>query len=135
MLQQRVVLKARAFRFVVCVFQISFTIDYYPLRHCAKQTVTCLFYECAVSTPAVTFARFHKSGMLVLMLFWGLTLSFLGKVVLGLAVIMVHIKITHEKRIDGIVLMEMRREQLLTLLAIGLMTVGYFLELAHFGFI
>jgi hypothetical protein len=99
-----------------------------------RQLPAC-FCERDVPAPTVTFARLHKSGMLDLMLFWGLTLSFLGKVVLGLAVIMVHIKITHEKRIDGIVLMEMRREQLLTLLAIGLMTVGYGLELAQFGFI
>ncbi|MAZ67694.1 hypothetical protein CL652_02920 [bacterium] len=68
------------------------------------------------------------------MLFWGLTLSFLGKALLGVAVIMVHRKITREKRIDGIVLMEMHREQMMAIFAIALMFVGYLLELAHFGF-
>lgn len=73
--------------------------------------------------------------MLGFMLFWGLTLSFLGKALLGATVIMVHSKITHEKRIDGIVLMEMRREQMIAIFATGLMAVGYLLELSHFGFL
>ncbi len=65
----------------------------------------------------------------------GLTLSFLGKVLLGVSVILVHGKITHEKRIDGIVLMEMRREQVLAIFGVIMMIVGYLLEVAHFGFI
>ena len=71
----------------------------------------------------------------VLMLFWGLTLGVVGKVLLGGAVIMVHSKITDEKRIDGIVLMEMRHERNIALLGIALMIAGYLLELAFYGFI
>lgn len=67
------------------------------------------------------------------MLFWGLTLSFLGKAFLAASVIFVHKKITDEKRIDGIVLMEMRRERQLALFGLLLMIVGYFLEVMHFG--
>lgn len=69
------------------------------------------------------------------MLFWGLTLGLIGKVLLGVTVIMVHRKITHEKRIDGIVLMEMRREQVVAVVGVCLMLIGYILELLHFGFI
>ena len=66
------------------------------------------------------------------MLFWGLTLGIVGKVLLGITVIMVHSKITHEKRIDGLVLMEMRREQRLALVGIILMVIGYVLELSFY---
>ena len=69
------------------------------------------------------------------MLFWGITLGFIGKVLLGVTVMMVHSKITHEKRIDGIVLMEMRREQVVAGFAIVLMIIGYALELIHFGYL
>lgn len=69
------------------------------------------------------------------MLFWGLTLGVAGKVLLALTVIMVHSKITHEKRIDGIVLMEMKRERNVALLGLLLMIIGYFLEIAFYGYI
>lgn len=73
--------------------------------------------------------------MLDTMLFWGLTLGIIGKVLLGATVIMVHSKITHEKRIDGLVLMEMKREKRIALLGIVLMLVGYLLELAFYDFL
>ena len=66
------------------------------------------------------------------MLFWGLTFGIIGKVLLGLTVIMVHNKITHEKRIDGLVLMEMKREQAVAFIGIALMIFGYTLELVHY---
>jgi len=69
------------------------------------------------------------------MLFWGLTLGILGKLLLGTTVIMVHTKITREKRIDGLVLMEMKREQMFAIFGIILMITGYILELAYFGFL
>ncbi len=73
--------------------------------------------------------------MLHYMLFWGLTLGVIGKVLLGATVIMVHSKITHEKHIDGIVLMEMKRERTIAMFAIFLMIIGYALELAFYGYL
>lgn len=69
------------------------------------------------------------------MLFWGMTLGFIGKVLLGVTVMMVHSKITREKRIDGIVLTEMRREQIVAAFAIALMAIGYALELSYLGYL
>lgn len=69
------------------------------------------------------------------MLFWGLTLGVIGKVLLGASVIMVHSKITHEKHIDGIVIMEMRRERNIALFGILLVVLGYAMELAFYGFL
>jgi len=73
--------------------------------------------------------------MLHSMLFWGLTLGLVGKVLLGATVIMVHSKITHEKHIDGIVLMEMKRERVIALFAISLIVLGYILEIGAYGYL
>jgi hypothetical protein len=67
------------------------------------------------------------------LLFWGLTLGIIGKVLLGLSVVLVHTKITKEKHIDGLVLLEMRKERKMAILGIILMVVGYVLELSFFG--
>lgn len=69
------------------------------------------------------------------MLFWGLTLSLVGKVLLGASVIMVHRKITSEKHIDGIVLLSMKREQRIAVFGILLMIAGYLLEVFALGLI
>lgn len=68
-----------------------------------------------------------------MMILWGVTLSFVGKAFLALAVVFVHSKITEEKRIDGIVLMEMKRERNLALAGLVLLVIGYILEMIHFG--
>ena len=73
--------------------------------------------------------------MLDAMLFWGLTLGILGKAFLAISVIFVHKKITEEKRIDGLVLMEMKRERSLALIGLGLMIAGYILELLYYDFV
>jgi len=73
--------------------------------------------------------------MLVAMLFWGLTLGILGKTFLVISVIFVHKKITEEKRIDGLVLMEMKRERALALIGLALILAGYVLELLYYDFI
>jgi hypothetical protein len=66
------------------------------------------------------------------LLFWGLTLSVIGKVLLGLTVMMVHWKIIKEHKIDRVVLKEMRRERNVALLGIILIVAGYLLELMAF---
>lgn len=62
-------------------------------------------------------------------LFWGITLATLGKVLLGITVMLVHSKMVAEEGIDGIVLKEIRRERNVAILAILLLIVGYVLEI------
>jgi len=69
------------------------------------------------------------------LLFWGLTLGVIGKVFLGITVMMVHWKIVKEHRIDRKVLREMRRERNIALLAIIFIIAGYILELAFYGYL
>lgn len=67
------------------------------------------------------------------LLFWALTIGVAGKIILGVAVLLVHLKIFEEQRIDRAVLKSIRTEHLLTILGIVLIFVGYVLELAFYN--
>ena len=54
---------------------------------------------------------------------------------LGVTVISVHLKIVKEQKIDSMVLKEMRRERNLAFAAIGLIVLGYVLELMFYGLV
>jgi len=66
-------------------------------------------------------------------LFWGLTIGVAGKIILGVAVLLVHLKIFEERKIDGVVLKSIRTEHLLTIIGIILIIVGYVLEVAFYN--
>lgn len=52
----------------------------------------------------------------------------IGKVILGFAVLRVHMIILREHKIDGAVLRSMKREQMITIFGILLIIFGFFLE-------
>lgn len=59
----------------------------------------------------------------------GFTVDVLGKILLGLTVLRVHWHVLKEHKIDADVLRQMRQEQILGLIGIGLIVVGYLLQL------
>lgn len=63
------------------------------------------------------------------LLLWGITLGTIGKLVLGIAVLRVHVYILREHKIDNVVLNALKREQYVTLFGLLLIIVGYFLEI------
>lgn len=63
------------------------------------------------------------------LLLWGITLGTVGKLILGIAVMRVHIRMFQEHSIDGVVLAAIRREHVLTILALCLIVIGYFFEI------
>jgi len=66
----------------------------------------------------------------------GMTIGLIGKVVLGVAVIRVHMHIALERKVDSDVIRAIEREKHVTAGAIILMIVGYLLETAYFmGFL
>lgn len=67
------------------------------------------------------------------MLYLGLTLGMLGKLMLGFAVWRVHAYIIREHKIDGVVLRAMKRERYVTALGIVLLLVGYLLEMYFYS--
>ncbi len=67
------------------------------------------------------------------LLFWGLTIGVAGKIILGTAVLLVHLKIFEERKIDRAVLKSIRTEHLLTILGILLIVAGYVLEVAFYN--
>lgn len=66
-------------------------------------------------------------------LFWGITLGVIGKIVLGVAVIRVHMNILTERKIDMVVLRSIKREQVITFFGILLIVVGYVLEVYFYS--
>lgn len=68
------------------------------------------------------------------LLFWGLTISVIGKILLAAGVIIAHTELAHERRIDNEVLQSFRLEMVLTALGIALIVVGYVLEIYFYGF-
>lgn len=70
----------------------------------------------------------------MILLFWGLTLSLIGKVMLVVGVLLAHSKIAHEHRIDNAVIHSFRIEKILTIIGLLLLLVGYLLEIFFYGF-
>lgn len=59
----------------------------------------------------------------------GATFDVLGKVLIGLTVLLVHRHVIKEHKIDKAVLKEMKREQLLGALGIIFIVTGYFIHI------
>lgn len=68
------------------------------------------------------------------LLFWGLTLGAIGKVLVVVGVLMAHSEIAHEHRIDAKVLRAFKTERWITILGLLLIVVGYTLEIYFYGF-
>ena len=66
------------------------------------------------------------------LLLLGLTLSTIGKLVLGWAVLRVHMYMYRERDIDGVVLRAIKREEYITLAALILIVIGYVLEILFY---
>ncbi len=68
-------------------------------------------------------------------LFWGITLGMIGKILLGIAVLMVHSKVVSHRGIDKLVLREMQHERNITIIALLMIIGGYILEMIAFGYL
>lgn len=68
------------------------------------------------------------------LLFWGLTVSLIGKIFLASGVLIAHSELAHEKRVDKLVLKSFKLERALTLVGIILIIIGYFMEIYFYGF-
>lgn len=66
-------------------------------------------------------------------LFWGLTFGVIGKVLFAVAILRVHQVMAKEHRIDKAVIKSFHFEMILTLIGIGLIIAGYFMELYFYG--
>tara|TARA_B100000745_G_C20143139_1_gene392043 strand:- start:1818 stop:2093 length:276 start_codon:yes stop_codon:yes gene_type:complete len=67
-------------------------------------------------------------------LFWGLTTSVVGKVMLVVGVLKAHGEIAHEHRIDARVLKTFKIERWLTIIGLALIVIGYGMEIYFYGF-
>jgi len=67
------------------------------------------------------------------LLFIGMTLSLMGKVMIALAVLMAHTDLAHEHRVDAKVIRSFHKEKILTIIGILLIGIGYIAEVYFFG--
>lgn len=70
-----------------------------------------------------------------MLLFWGITLGMVGKILLGIAVLRVHMGIFREHKIDDVVLKTIKRERTITYIALLLIVIGYGIEMIAFGYL
>lgn len=68
------------------------------------------------------------------LLFWGLTISVIGKIMLAAGVLIAHAELEHERKIDQAVIKSFRIERILTYTGIALIIFGYGLEIYFYGF-
>lgn len=69
------------------------------------------------------------------LLFWGLTVGVIGKVLLGIGVLIAHTKLAHEMKIDQLVLKSFRLEHTLTIIGLALIVAGYGMEVYFYDFV
>jgi len=69
------------------------------------------------------------------LLFWGLTVSVIGKVMLAIGVLIAHSELAHEKKIDLKVLKSFKMEHTLTITGLVLILAGYLMEIYFYDFV
>ncbi len=62
----------------------------------------------------------------------GATFDVIGKILIGIAVLLVHKHILREHKIDKDVLKQMKKEQIIGLLGIIFILIGYFIHVLSF---
>lgn len=63
----------------------------------------------------------------------GLTVGTIGKVILGVGVLRVHMHILKEHKIDNVVLSSIKRERYVTFFGLLLIIIGYVLEVTFYA--
>ena len=67
------------------------------------------------------------------LLFLGMTLSVLGKGMLALGVVWVHVTMANERSIDDLVVRSFRTELIITIVGFIFIVSGYIIEVSAFG--
>ena len=67
------------------------------------------------------------------LLFWGMTLGVIGKALLALGVVWVHVQMATERSIDDLVIRSFRTELIITILGFLLIVAGYLMEIIFLG--
>ncbi|MEM9336286.1 MAG: hypothetical protein AAGA35_00320 [Patescibacteria group bacterium] len=68
------------------------------------------------------------------LLFWGLTISVIGKVLLAIGVLWAHRELAIEGKIDKEVIRSFTLERWLTIIGLLLIVLGYAMEIYFYGF-
>ncbi len=66
-------------------------------------------------------------------LFWGLTIGVVGKILIAIGILRVHFVMAREQKIDAKVIRSFTAEKFLTFFGIALIIIGYVLELYFYS--
>lgn len=67
------------------------------------------------------------------LLFWGITLGVIGKILVVVAVLHMHHSLIKEQQIDKIVLLSYKQERILTFIGLILIVLGYLFEIYFYS--
>ena len=67
------------------------------------------------------------------LLFWGITLGMLGKVLVVVAVLHMHHSLVRESRIDRTILLTYKQERVMTFIGLFLIVAGYLMEVYFYS--
>jgi hypothetical protein len=67
-------------------------------------------------------------------LFWGLTLGTIGKILIAVAVLIAHGALAQEGKVDKLVLRSFKLEHAITIIGIILVLLGYYMEVHFYGY-
>lgn len=67
------------------------------------------------------------------LLFWGLTIGVIGKMLLAIGILKVHYVMAQERRIDEQVVRSFHLEKIMTLVGVICILAGYILEIAFYN--
>ena len=67
------------------------------------------------------------------LLFWGITLGVLGKILVVVAVLHMHHSLVKEHRIDRTVLLTYKQERIMTFIGLVLIVLGYLFEVYFYS--
>lgn len=67
-------------------------------------------------------------------LFWGLTLGTIGKLLAIVGVLFAHMKLAKERRVDNAVVHSLHTEKILTIVGLCLIVLGYLMEVYFYNF-
>jgi hypothetical protein len=90
-----------------------------------------IFISRTMRCYCISFKTWQNVNMNLLLL--GLTLGTIGKLVLGIAVLRVHVYIIREHKIDNVVIRALKREQIVTLVGLAFIVIGYVLEILFYS--
>lgn len=91
-----------------------------------------LYFDSRLERVTIVTSNLYNHFVHMNFLLWGITLGTIGKLILGIAVLRVHLLMLQEHKFDGIVFRGIKKEHVLTIVGLVFIVVGYLLEVMFY---